>query len=128
MFKKNKILSLAFVIATAIAGSANAAVPSAGSVIGNQATANYKDGSGQTKTATSNLVETTVATIAGVTIANDQTKTVSVGGTVLFQHTITNNGNAVDSFNLSVNDLNSGNIAFTNLVIYPDADQNGVLL
>ncbi len=126
MFKKNKILSLAFVIATAIAGSANAAVPSAGSVIGNQATANYKDGCGQTKTATSNLVETTVATIAGVTIANDQTKTVSVGGTVLFQHTITNNGNAVDSFNLSVNDLNSGNIAFTNLVIYPDADQNGV--
>ena len=102
MFKKNKILSLAFVVATAIAGNANAAVPSAGSVIGNQATANYKDGSGQTKTATSNLVETTVATIAGVTIANDQTKTVSVGGTVLFQHTITNNGNAVDSFNLSV--------------------------
>ena len=126
MFNKKKILSLAFVVATAITGTANAAVPSAGSVIGNQATANYKDGSGQTKTATSNLVETTVATIAGVTITSDQTKTVSVGGTVLFQHTITNNGNSVDSFDLSVSDLNSGNLSFTNLVIYPDADQNGV--
>lgn len=126
MFNKKKILSLAFVMAAAITGNAYAAVPSAGSVIGNQATANYKDGSGQTKTATSNLVETTVATIAGVTIVSDQTKTVSVGGTVLFQHTITNNGNAVDQFTLSATDLNSGNLTFTNLQIFPDADQNGV--
>jgi uncharacterized repeat protein (TIGR01451 family) len=126
MFIKNKILSLAFIVAASVTSNAYAAVPAAGSVIGNQATANYKDGSGQSKTATSNLVETTVATIAGVTIASSQNKTVSVGGTVLFQHTITNTGNSTDSFELLLNDLNSGNLTFTNLVIYPDVDQNGV--
>jgi uncharacterized repeat protein (TIGR01451 family) len=124
---KSKILSLVFLLSSAVfVSNTYAAAPSAGSVIGNQATANYTDGSGQTKVATSNLVETTVAKIAGVTITANQSKTVSVGGTVLFQHTITNTGNGVDSFNLILTDDDVGNINFNNLVVYADADKNGV--
>ncbi len=121
-------LSKVSVICSAILfGSvAYAAVPDEGSVIGNQATASYTDGSGQSKVTTSNLVETTVAKISGVSIISDQSKTVSVGGTVLFQHTVSNTGNGQDIFNLSATDVDLGNINFTNLVIYADADQNGV--
>jgi uncharacterized repeat protein (TIGR01451 family) len=115
-------LTLVFGSITAV----HAAVPSAGSVIGNQATASYTDGSGQSKVATSNLVETTVAKIAGVSMVSPQSKTVSVGGTVLFQHTITNTGNGIDSFALTAADLNSGNINFSAMALYADADQNGV--
>lgn len=118
---------ISFLLATTLFGGAiYAEVPKEGSVIGNQATATYKDGSGESKTATSNLVETTVAKISGVSITSDQAKTVSVGGTILFQHTIENTGNGVDSYNLSYSDLNSGNINFSSLLVYPDADQNGV--
>ena len=122
--KNKKIILVSSILA--FSSGAYATVPSAGSVIGNQATANYTDGSGQNKTATSNLVETTVAKIAGVSIISDQSKTVSVGGTILFQHTIENTGNGIDSFDLSAVDLNSGNINFADITIYPDADKNGV--
>ena len=102
------------------------AVPAAGSVIGNQASATYQDGSGQTRTATSNLVETIVAQVAGVDIQADQSKTVSIGGTVYYPHTITNTGNGSDTFDLTAVDADTGNIALGSVVVYADADQDGV--
>lgn len=106
--------------------NAMAASPSAGVIIGNQATASYTDGSGAVKTSTSNLVETSIEQVGGVLVQDNQNKSVPVGGTVYFQHTIINTGNGNDSYNLSVTDNNTGSINFTNLKIYPDADQNGV--
>ncbi len=102
------------------------AAPVAGSVIGNQASATYLDGSGQARTATSNLVETVVAQVGGTDIESDLSKTVSVGGTVNYPHTITNSGNGVDTFDLAVVDADSGNIVLGSLVIYADANQDGV--
>lgn len=106
--------------------NAMAASPSAGVIIGNQATASYTDGSGTVKTSTSNLVETSIEQVGGVLVQDNQNKSVPVGGTVYFQHTVINTGNGNDTFNLSVVDNNTGSISFTNLKIYPDADQNGV--
>ena len=83
-----------------ISPSETLAAPVAGSVIGNQASATYLDGSGQSRTATSNLVETVVAQVGGVDIESDLSKTTSVGGTVNYPHTITNSGNGVDTFGL----------------------------
>lgn len=114
-------LSLAF-----MAPGQALAAPVAGSVIGNQASATYQDGSGQTRTATSNLVETIVAQVAGVDIQADQSKTVSIGGTVYYPHTITNTGNGSDTFDLTAVDADTGNIALGSIVVYADADQDGV--
>ena len=117
----------ALCVALAFSGTAYAAIPKEGSVIGNQATATYNYGNErEPKTTTSNLVETVVSKVSGISIESDQTKTVSVGGTVLFQHTLTNTGNGIDSFDLTTSDKNTGNVNFTNLVIYADADQNGI--
>ncbi len=69
-------------------------------VIGNQAVATFESG-GQTFSVTSNLVQTTINTIAGVQIETDTTKSAVAGGKVLFPHTITNVGNAADRYNLT---------------------------
>lgn len=88
----------------AFASSALAAPPAAGTVIGNQAVATFESG-GQTFSVTSNLVQTTINTIAGVQIETDTTKSAVAGGKVLFPHTITNVGNAADRYDLTTSDF-----------------------
>lgn len=108
-----------------LATPAAAALPPAGSIIGNQASATYTDFSGQSKSATSNLVETTVTQVGAFALAQDNTKTAAVGNTVYMAHTLTNTGNGSDTFKLSLTD-NAGTFAASNLAIYADANGDGV--
>jgi trimeric autotransporter adhesin len=101
------------------------AAPRAGSVIGNQATASFVDGTGVTRTTTSNLVETLVAQVAGVDIEANQTKTSAPGATAYFPHTITNTGNGDDRYNLSTTN-NAGSFDFSTILIYADANADGI--
>lgn len=98
--------------------------PTAGTTIGNQASATYVDGNGDTQTVTSNSVQTTVQQVAAVTVSSGVTQTVSPGGTAVFQHTITNNGNGSDTFDLSTI-ASSNNFSFSNIQIFEDANQDG---
>ena len=90
-----------FMLIAFTAGASYAAAPNAGTSIGNQATATYKLGGVDQPQVSSNTVTTIVQQVAGVTITNDQIKSVAIGGTVYFQHTVTNTGNGNDTFNLS---------------------------
>ena len=118
-----------------------AVAPPANSVIGNQATATYTDAAGTTRTSTSNLVQTTVQQVNSFTLTAGATKSVAPGGTVYFPHTITNNGNGADTYNLSIAPtgtpavapvLCTGGSAVSptpagcNTFLYPDADGDGV--
>ena len=60
------------------AGPADAAAP-AGTSIGNQASATYTDGSGISRTVTSNTVQTVVQQVASLTLATSGAKTSSIG-------------------------------------------------
>lgn len=100
--------------------------PPANTTIGNQATATYTDTGGNARTVTSNTVETVVQQVAGTAISAGLTKTASPGGEVSFPHTITNNGNGTDSFTLAAVEAATGNFDYGSIVIYPDADGNGV--
>lgn len=96
--------------------------------IGNQASASYTDSGGNTRTVTSNTVETVVQQVPGVTVSAGLSKTVSPGGQVSFTHTITNTGNGADQFQLSAdynNGLTNDDFDYTSVSIYPDADGNG---
>ncbi|HVE88937.1 MAG TPA: hypothetical protein VNA44_04490, partial [Burkholderiaceae bacterium] len=53
------VVALLFAFAAIFTSGASAAPPPANSVIGNQATATYQDSGGTSRTATSNLVQTT---------------------------------------------------------------------
>ncbi len=96
-----------------------AAAP-AGTSIGNQASATYTDGSGISRTVTSNTVQTLVQQVASLTLASNGAKTSSIGSTVYYPHTLTNTGNGADTFALSV--VNAGGSAFTmtGLALYAD--------
>ncbi len=105
------------------AGASFAAAPLAGSTIGNQATAQYYD-SVQNKTVSvqSNTVSTTVQQVASLTLTIDaQTKTVSVGGTVYFMHTVTNTGNGSDTFTLAAAKASGSSNISVPATIYSDS-------
>ena len=90
-----------FMLLAVTAGGAFAAAPNAGTSIGNQATATYNLNGIPQPQVSSNTVTTTVQQVAGLTLTIDQTKSVAVGGTVYFLHTVTNTGNGNDTFTLS---------------------------
>jgi len=109
-------------------GSAHAA-PAAGTVIGNQATATYNDAGGSPRTATSNLVTTTVSQVKAFLLAASGARTAAPGQTVYYPHTITNNGNGTDTYTL--NAPVSSNFAGAaaphgSLAYYIDANGDGV--
>jgi len=118
-------LALAFAFAAAFTSGAKAAPPPANSVIGNQATATYQDAGGTSRTATSNLVQTTVAQVYSHTLTASQSRIVAPGGTVYFPHTLTNTGNGTDTYTLASVDPAGGN-TFSALAIYADANGDGV--
>ena len=118
-------LALAFAFAAIFASGAKAAPPPANSVIGNQATATYQDSGGTSRTATSNLVQTTVAQVYSHTLTASQSRIVAPGGTVYFPHTLTNTGNGTDTYTIGAVDP-VGGITFSALAIYADANGDGV--
>ncbi len=109
-------------------GTAHAA-PAAGTVIGNQASATYNDAGGSPRTATSNLVTTTVSQVKAFLLAANGARTAAPGQTVYYPHTITNNGNGTDTYTL--NAPVSSNFAGAaaphgSLAYYIDANGDGV--
>lgn len=98
--------------------------PPAGSLIGNQASATYLDAGSNLRTVTSNVVNTVVDQVASVTIEAPLSRVVSPGGQVNFPHTITNNGNGADVFDLTM--VETGAFSFTSLDIFADANSDGI--
>jgi trimeric autotransporter adhesin len=107
-----------------LGGTAHAA-PAAGTVIGNQATATYKDASNVDRTATSNLVQTTVSQVKSFTLDQNNTKDASPGQPVYFPHTITNTGNGTDTITLQAATA-GGAVTLTGLTYYADANGDGL--
>ncbi len=118
------LASLIIVVIGALVAYAQA--PPAGGTIGNQATFTFEDGSGTTRTVSSNLVQTIVQQVASLTLTADGTTTAAPGNQVAFPHTLTNTGNGTDNFNLALVNDAGDNFDFTGFAIYRDADQDGV--
>ena len=97
---------------------AHAAPPPAGTTISNQASATYTDGSGVSRTVTSNVVQTTVQQVASLTLAANGAQNATPGSVAYFPHTLTNSGNGTDSFGLSQS--NTGGFTMANVQIFAD--------
>lgn len=125
-----RLNAIAGAMAVAIGGfsaSAFAAAPAANSLIGNTATATYTDASAINRTATSNTVQTVVQQVRAFDLVANETRYVAPGGQVTFPHTLTNTGNGSDTISLSATNNGAGDdFDLTGLVIYADADGNGV--
>jgi hypothetical protein len=97
-------------------------VAPSGSVIGNQATATYTDANNISRTAFSNLVQTTVTQIYAGTLNQNQTKYATPGTQVLLPHVYQNTGNGPDSITFSA----SGTANLSNVAVYIDANGDGI--
>ncbi len=103
------------------------AAPAAGTVIGNQATATYNDAGGTQRTATSNLVQTTVTQVKSFTLTANGARTAAPGQTVYYPHTITNTGNGTDTYSLNApTSSNFGAGPHGSLAYYIDANGDGI--
>ena len=124
-----KFLPLALTAAVfaggALGAHAQSSTPSAGSTIGNRASATYTDGGGVIRTATSNETVTTVQQVAALTLVANRTLTAAPNAPVYFAHTVTNNGNGNDVFTLTA--VNAAGSTFSVApAIYADANGDGV--
>jgi uncharacterized repeat protein (TIGR01451 family) len=117
--------ALAIAVTGMVPMSSAQAAPAAGTVIGNQASATYTDGSGASRTTTSNLVQTTVSQVKSFTLTADGARTAAGGQTVYYPHVITNLGNGVDTYTLNA-PTTGGAFAHTGLAYYADANGDGV--
>lgn len=120
-----RLLALAItVLATTLAHAA----PPAGTVIGNQATATYNDSVGTARTATSNLVQTTVTQVKSFTLTANGARTAAPGQTVYYPHTLTNTGNGTDTYALNAPVSSSFGAAgpHVSLAYFIDANGDGI--
>lgn len=100
------------------------ALTTAGTIIGNSATAIYFDENNNKYTTTSNIVQTTVQEVCGVTLNGGGTYEGTAGQTVYVPFVIKNTGNGENSFNLQLNNVSGTDHTKS---IYIDENQNGVV-
>ena len=125
-FLRRALPFVALALSAGIAGApawAQSTAPKAGTPIGNQATATYNDGSNIQQSVQSNSVTTTVQQVAAVDLTDPRNINAAPGSPIAFTHTIQNNGNGTDAFNIT---LAPGTIFGNGLLIYADANQDGV--
>jgi trimeric autotransporter adhesin len=120
----SKLARAAGAIALLALAQAHAAAPPAGTQIGNQASATYTDASNITRTVTSNVVTAVVQQVAALTLTQPLSKTVAIGGQVVYPLTLTNTGNGTDSFALAP--TQAGAFSFSSMTLYADANGDGI--
>lgn len=82
------------------------ATAAANAVISNAASATYTDSAGVERSVNSNLVVTTVAQVGSFTLTTDkQIKSTTKNSKVSYSHILTNTGNGLDSFTVSLANL-----------------------
>lgn len=119
--------TLLFIVGSlAFAGVAQAAPPRAGTAVVNQATITYKDEYGVDRETTTNEVVLVVKQVYAATLDGDRSALVGAGQTHNFNHTLTNNGNGLDDYCISVADLTTDSNDYLRIDVVRDANANGL--
>jgi len=105
---------------------AMATLPPLGTVIGNQASAQYLDNTGTQRFATSNMVQVTVSQVGAFTLSSNNVKSGAAGNVIYAPHVISNTGNGPDSFSVQVADAGIGASGFSRIEIYADPNNTGL--
>lgn len=120
--KKTVGVALLGVAALALGtGAALALGTTAGTVISNQATVDYEDANGNALQELSNVVQTTVAQVAAVDVAPDNSSSATPGDVIYYAHVVTNNGNGADTI-----DLTAASSLGWAVQVYADVDNDGL--
>lgn len=113
---------------TLLSGMAFAAPLEAGTSIENTMTATYTDGT-NTYTATSNIITISIREVLSATLTletGDQQVAATPGAKVYSTHTLTNTGNAAQTFSLTATDDTGDTLNAASLNIYLDENGDGL--
>jgi len=125
--RQYKILTTwVLILSMLLSFAVHAKSPKAGTLIRNQASASYKDAAGVKQFATSNLVETLIQQVASMELTQDQSQIGAAGNTVYMPHVLTNTGNGVDRYDLSVVNDAGDDYDFDTITLYADANKDGI--
>lgn len=108
------------------AGITQAAMPPAGTQIGNQALASFIDAAKIKQETKSNNVITVVSQVGSLDISKGNSKVGIRGANVYAQHFLKNNGNGTETFSITI--ANTGTVAplLENFSLYEDTNGTGV--
>lgn len=126
---KNKALTIwVMIFSLLLSFAVYAKSPAAGTLIQNQASATYKDAGGIEQMATSNVVETLIQQVGAMQLVQDQTRLGVAGNTVYLSHVLTNTGNGVDTYDLTVANMAADDYDFdlAKVVTYADKNKDGL--
>ncbi|CAM4424586.1 hypothetical protein F901_03328 [Acinetobacter dispersus] len=128
-FKKSAVSKTSFIalfgLLIAFHSSIVFAQPKAGSSITNIASGDFYDEQGNLQVINSNAVILTVQPIYSLTLQSNQQNIGTIGSKVNFPHVLTNTGNIVDDYKLSLIQLTNDQFNLENVAVYIDRDQNG---
>lgn len=102
------------------------AFPAPGSYISNIASGDYADETGNILIVNSNPVSLEVQKILALTLVQNQQQQGTAGGQVNFPHVLTNTGNTLDTYKLSLIQPKGDDFDLKDVQIYADRDQNGI--
>ena len=105
--------------------SAVFAQPKAGSSITNIASGDFYDEQGNLQVINSNAVVLAVQAIYALNLQSNQQNIGTIGSKLNFPHVLTNTGNIVDNYTLSLSQLSNDQFNLDNVAVYIDRDQNG---
>ena len=126
--KNNAFTIWVLIFSMLLSFAVHAKSPAAGTLIQNQASATYKDANGVEQMATSNVVATLIQQVGAMELVQDQTRLGVAGNTVYLPHVLTNTGNGVDRYDLSVTNITGDDYDFdlSKVFIYADKDKDGL--
>lgn len=128
-FKKSAVLKTSWITLLGLfigfQSSVVFAQPKAGSSITNIASGDFYDEQGNLQVINSNAVVLTVQAIYALNLQSNQQNIGTIGSKLNFPHVLTNTGNIVDDYKLSLSQLTNDQFNLDNVAVYIDRDQNG---
>src|SRR5690606_37178511 len=98
---------------------AEAAIPLAGTLISNVALGEFvEEGSTVVQSSRSNTVQTTILPVYALTLTATQSRYGVAGQMIRFSHELRNTGNSNDTYTLTLTDLASDAVNFTDEAVY----------
>lgn len=124
-FQKSAVLRASCIVLLGLVCTDVLAQPKAGSSITNIASGDFLDEQGNLQVINSNPVILTVQAIYALNLQSNQQNIGTLGSKLNFPHVLTNTGNIVDEYKLTLNQLTNDQFNLENVAVYIDRDQNG---
>jgi uncharacterized repeat protein (TIGR01451 family) len=126
--KNKRLIAMQYVLASFLYFVCQSALafPLPGSQITNVASGDFADSQGNIQIINSNPVSLVIQKVFALDLAQNQQQVDIIGGKLNFPHILTNTGNTVDDYQLSLVQATNDQFDLNEIAVYVDRDQDGL--